>query len=139
MNKVILGIVAVLLIGGSFYGGMNYGKSSVAVMSTLNRSNFQGGNGGVRGTRVGANGGGASGEIVSMSNSIITLKLRDGSSKLVIFSSSTPVREVTTSDVDPEQLQVGKSISVLGAANSDGSITAESIQLRTSSTPAFGR
>jgi hypothetical protein len=140
-NKIkILGGVSIILIGAAFYGGMMYGKSTAAATATVNRRNFQGmgGNFQVIGGRGAAGGGNVSGDILSVSDKIITVKMRDGSSKIVVYSTSTAVREITQVDVARDQLQVGKAITVLGTTNSDGSLTAQSIQLRASSTPFGG-
>ena len=147
MNKInhIVGMVVVIIIiaGVAFYGGMTYKKNSIAVSATSNRVGFQGGNTGNRVGRVGGNGGmnggGVSGDIISRTDTTMTVKMRDSSSKVVIYSASTPVREITQVDIALDQLQVGKSITVNGTTNSDGSVTAQSIQLRASSTPFGGR
>ena len=137
-NKLkILGGISIILIGAVFYGVMVYGKSTAATTATANRRNFQGMGGNFQGG--GRNGGGnVSGDILSVSDKIITVKMRDGSSKIVVYSTSTAVREITQVDVARDQLQVGKAITVLGTTNSDGSLTAQSIQLRASSTPFGG-
>ncbi|MFA6105640.1 MAG: hypothetical protein WC725_03555 [Patescibacteria group bacterium] len=136
MNSKILGGISVVLIGAAFYGGMMYGKSTATAAALANRRNFQGGNqqGGGR-TNVGNAGVNITGEILSKTDNTLTIKLRDGGSKIVVFSSSTPVRMF--SEASRDQIEVGKNITALGTANSDGSITAQSIQLReVSSTPA---
>lgn len=140
MQKNIIGLIVALVVvaGGSFYGGMTYGKNTAVSSAMQSRGGFQGRNGGSFGAHAGGAGGAVSGDIISKTDNTMTVKMRDGSSKIVIYSASTPIHEITQVDVALDQLQVGKSITVTGAANSDGSVTADSIQLRTSSTPAFG-
>lgn len=137
-NKIIIGI-SIILIGGAFYGGMLYGKSTAAATATNNRRNFQGMGGNFQGGAGGRNGGGGgnvNGEILSISDKIITVKMRDGGSKNVIYSASTPIRMFT--EVKPEELKVGKTVTVNGTANSDGSVTAQIIQIRDASSTPFG-
>ncbi len=68
-----------------------------------------------------------------MDSDSITVKLADGSTKIVLFSGTTTYSDtITASQTD---LKVGGEVSVFGTANSDGSVTATSIQI----TPQFGR
>ncbi|MBI3589113.1 MAG: hypothetical protein HY093_01720 [Candidatus Liptonbacteria bacterium] len=146
-DKLIPIIIAIALVvgGGAFYGGIKYAESKrprggfprqdleqFCNLSPEERqqklqeldakpSGFKG--------RDGQRGGGsANGEIISKDDKSVTIKLRDGGSKIVFFSDSTEITksaEGTLSD-----LEIGKNISVKGTANSDGSITAQTIQLR---------
>lgn len=129
MNKTVC-IVAVVAIGVSFYGGMKYGISQAAVARAAQRQ--AGGFGGGRGGGFG-NGGGApvAGEIVDKSDKGFTVKLRDGGSKIVFTSDTTTIMKSVSGTAD--DLKIGQTVVVMGATNSDGSVTAQSVQLR----PAF--
>jgi hypothetical protein len=134
-NIVISVIVCVVVAGISFWGGMKYDASKNVINQMTNRGG-QGGfnqNGGIKnqGMRGGINGGAVLGEILSVDSTSMTIKLRDGGSKIVLFSPSSKVEKTvdgTTSDV-----VVGKTVMVTGTANPDGSVSATSIQMR----PAF--
>ncbi len=134
MNTVIIVIMAA---GGAFYAGMHYAqsKTSAAGANFANmtpeerqalRGQFGGGANGGRGGRNG--GGGASGEIIAKDDTSMTIKLRDGGSKIVFLSGSTPVMK--TASGTPQDLKVGTQVNAMGTANADGSITAQSVQIR---------
>ncbi len=145
MNKLIIIIITVKIIvgGGSFYVGMKYTESKNS-QSRLWQANFQnlqnfsseerqrmlqdlGTNAG--GSRVGKTGGGfTSGEIISKDDKSVTVKLQDGGSKIIFFSDSTEITKSAQGFLS--DLTVGAQISVNGTANSDGSATAQTIQLR---------
>jgi hypothetical protein len=153
MKKLAPIIIAIIAAGGiSFYGGMRYeqsknqskisGQGNFQSLSTEERQQMmqQGGSGmnGMRGTRTGAdastsrNGaaGGlnfASGEIISKDDKSVTVKLRDGGSRIVFYSENTEIGKFASGTSG--DLVSGESVSVNGTANQDGSITAQSIQL----------
>ena len=89
------------------------------------------------GVRVGMNGGGfMAGEILSKDESSITIKMQDGSTKIVLVGSSTQIMKSTTGSSD--DLMNGTNVTVTGIANSDGSVTAESVQIRPAGSMPFG-
>ena len=62
-----------------------------------------------------------------MDDKSITVKLNNGSSKIVLL---TDTMKVTKSDTGVKaDLKVGEKVAVFGQGNSDGSVTAETIQL----------
>lgn len=132
-NFVITVIVAVVVGAAAFFGGMKYQQSKVQTASSANGQfgqglgNGQGGQFGQRGNRN-ANGARATqGQIISTDNNSITVKLQDGSSKIVIFSDSTQISKSDKATKD--DLKTGENVAVFGTTNSDGSVTAQTIQL----------
>jgi hypothetical protein len=129
MKKIIPIIVIVVIIvgAGAFFGGMKYAESK-----TLSRrpsgqmGTFSGLNGGANNNNAQA--GFTAGDIIAKDANSVTIKLRDGGSKIVFFSDSTQVTK--TVNGDGSDLEVGKSVTVSGSTNSDGSITAKQIQVR---------
>lgn len=71
------------------------------------------------------------GEIISQDSKSITVKLQDGSSKIVLLSDSATVSK--TESGSKSDLKDGTTVAVFGTTNSDGSVTAQNIQLN----PAF--
>jgi cytochrome c biogenesis protein ResB len=132
MHKTFLSIIviAVAVGSGAFYGGMKYAENKVQSGRQQRIQQFGGAGTGFRngesGNRIA--GGFASGEILSKDDISIAIKMRDGGSKIIFYSDSTEVDKFVngvTSD-----LEIGKNVSVIGSENSDGSITAQAIQLR---------
>ena len=132
MKKIvpIFIVILVLVAGGSFYGGMVYGKSS-------GRGNFRNFANltpeqrqlGMRDPEASdSQGGFTGGDIIAKDDRSITIKLRDGGSKIVFYSTATEITKFASGTA--ADLEIGKTISVTGTANSDGSITATSFQLR---------
>ena len=157
MNKLITTIIAVTVIvgGGAFYGGMKYTESkssqggfSQADFQNLSpeerRQRFQGlganvgdafggdheGGGGFRGGRFGSGTDGSrplTGEVISQSDDSLTIKLSDGSTKIIFISDSTQITKSIDGTID--DLAEGEQIFVNGDENPDGSYTAKTIQL----------
>jgi len=125
MKKIIFIVIAIIIIGVvAFYGGMKYSENKIP-----QRNSFQGG----RMTNIANSGrlGGAdfiSGDIISKDDKSITIKMRDGGSKIIFYSNSAEVGKFVSGA--SSDLEVGKSVTITGSANSDGSITAQSIQIR---------
>lgn len=129
-NNLIMIIILVIIVGGvGFFGGMKY-QQSVSLQN--NRQGFYG-QGRGRTMMGGRGGSGLSagrqviGTILSQDNNSITVKLNDGSTKIVILNDSTNINKA--SKASKTDLTVGSQIAVFGAANSDGSVTAQNIQL----------
>lgn len=127
---------AVVVAGGlGFLGGSQYQKAqtpngsnfpSMQNMTSTQRDQMRqqaGGNGAPSGNVAGR--GGVSGSIVSKDDKSMTVKLSDGSTKVVYYSSSTSVS--TQSAASANDLAVGKKIQVSGTSNSDNSTTANQI------------
>ncbi|MFH2232592.1 MAG: hypothetical protein ABII13_05505 [Patescibacteria group bacterium] len=127
-------IIAVLLVGGgAFYSGMQYSKSQSGTFTPPQmgqtrgegRSMFVGAPGAAQARNAG---GMATGEIVAKDADSLTLKLNDGGSKIIFHSSSTTITKMATISID--EISEGTNVMITGTANQDGSVTANSIQIR---------
>lgn len=133
-------VTAVVVGGGGFYGGMKYAEAHpVATNARLanGAQGFRGAAGGGQGRGAGgANAGFASGSVLSKDANTITLKLRDGGSKLVLYATSTRIGKMTDGSLN--DLVPGTEVTVMGAANQDGSVTASQVQIRPAGQPDTG-
>lgn len=144
INPLIIGTLVIIVAVGAFFGGMKYQQSK---MRSFAMGGFGGGQPGfVRGNGQGRTGGQmgqggqgnmrfgqgqgyrpVAGEIINSDDKSFTVKLSDGSSKIILFSSTATIGkavEATQADV-----KVGEMVAVFGIENADGSVTAQNIQL----------
>ncbi len=119
----------IILFSGVFYAGMKYGESTGSTQNRTHAQQFGGQGRGAFGQRS-SGGGFVGGEVVSKDDKSITVKLRDGGSKIIFYSPSTQVMKAVSGSA--QDLVVGTQVTITGATNSDGSVNAESIQTRPS-------
>jgi hypothetical protein len=67
------------------------------------------------------------GEIINADAKSITVKGNDGSNKIVLVSTTTDINKAQKATLS--DLKIGEKVSVFGTSNSDGSVTAQNIQL----------
>ena len=142
-NKIVIGVVALVVgVASGFFGGMKYDQSKASAARAQAFAQFRGGAGGATGAvsanRRGGNAGGfggarggtgfVSGDILSADSTSITVAGQDGGSKIVFYSASTTVGKTTIGNTS--DLAAGTFVMVNGTANSDGTISAQSIQIR---------
>lgn len=128
MNKhIIITIVVVLVVAiGAFFGGMKYQQAQGAsAFSGAQAARFGGRFGmGAGGQRFGAP---TLGKIVSADANSVTVQMADGSSKIVNLDNTTKIVKTSTAVVS--DLTTGTEVAVFGTTNSDGSVTAQNIQI----------
>lgn len=137
-NFVLFLIVIAIVTGGlGFYAGDRYAAKTQGNMT----GSFAGRNGGGRGGAgffggPGTNGMTAVRGIVSKIDSqSLTVQLRDGSSKVVLLGGATFDKTVSASASD---VTGGAAVLVIGKTNTDGSVTAQSVQLNPLMRPTGG-
>ncbi|MFC1647118.1 hypothetical protein ACFL1A_02410 [Patescibacteria group bacterium] len=121
---IIVGFIGCL----GFFGGMQYQKTQ---SRDGLRQFMTGGSIPARGMSgdhsIRDAGGRVIGEILNIDDESMTVKMTDGSSKIVIFSDKTAYNKTSKGSVD--DLKTGDNVGVFGVANSDGSVTASDIQI----------
>jgi hypothetical protein len=123
-------IVAVVLVaiaaGAGFFGGMKYSQAKAAPAG--NRQFTFNGAGGA-GRRPGGAGSFVNGQVLSKDANTITVKNMAGGSQIVVLGSSTQYRKAVDGTAD--DVAIGSMVTITGSTNSDGSLTAQSVQIRT--------
>ncbi len=127
-KKIGLGVLGIIVLVGVFYGGMVYGGTNVrASMMSRGGQTFNP-MGGARGARGGIGGGFTAGTILAKDDKSITLQIMGGGSKIIFLDTNTKVSKQTEGSI--ADLAVGTQVSVTGAANADGSVNAQTVQIR---------
>lgn len=134
-NALTIVLLLIVFTGIGFFAGTKYQQSKTPSFAT--GQNARGQFAGINGTGTGAagganargrmNGGQIRGEILSSDAKSITVKLTDGSTKIVLLGINPTINkaaEATTAD-----LKIGATVSIFGTTNTDGSVTAQNIQL----------
>ncbi|MBU6214539.1 hypothetical protein KGM48_01720 [Patescibacteria group bacterium] len=131
MNKKNSILVAIALVVGF---GAGYALHTVPVAPTEPTATRMGG-GTYNGMRGGMNGGGfLSGTVAAKDSGSITLDTRDGSSHIIILTPATVVSKSVSGALT--DVTVGSTAMVSGTTNSDGSVSANIIQLRPTFQPS---
>jgi hypothetical protein len=129
MKKIYIAIIVVIVAAAGFFGGMEYQKRKTPTQMFTNAgqrgANGQRGQFIQRGNMQGVRP--VSGEIISQDENSITVKSEDGSSKIVILSETTTINKA--SQGTKEDLKTGEKVAIFGKENSDGSVTAQNVQL----------
>ena len=137
--QIILGIIILVVVaGGSFYGGMVYGKSQVPAFPNAafrgqgGAADFAlggpaaGGQGGA--ARQGGQGGGfVVGQIEELGAGVLTITDTSGKQTRVAVSDTTLIEK--NASVTLADLQKGETVVVSCSAGADGTITASSVQV----------
>jgi hypothetical protein len=144
-KKIVWIVVVIVLLIGAFYGGMIYGKGQTSTSVAGGSSAYSGARGmrGAGGFGGGAAAGGSAfGQIISKDATSITVQLAtptagstsQSGSKIILLDQGTKISKQSNGTLS--DLAVGTNVSVAGTANTDGSISAQSIQIRPAGTGA---
>ncbi len=129
-KQIITGVVALIV-------GLGIGYFGAQAMTPARTAGTFAGRTGAAGTftRGGAAGAGLlSGTVAAEDSGSITLDTRDGSSHVVLINPATTVQKSVSGTMS--DVAVGSTVVVMGTTNSDGSVSATSVQLRPAMPPA---
>jgi len=135
---IIIGASVIIVGGGGFFAGTKFQQSKQITQNSpfsaqLGRGRDMMRNGNlpqINGTNLNNSRMGfrpLSGEITASDDQSITVKMADGSSKIILISAATSINKA--SEAVKTDLTIGTSVAIFGQTNSDGSVTAQSIQL----------
>ena len=148
-NKKTIGLVICFVVVAliSFYAGKSVGAKNVSSLAQNAGGFTRNGMGG--GQRAMRGGGFVGGQIIAKDATSITVQLNTPASgpngqngagqtqgtgsKIVFYTGSTNIMKTTDGTVD--DLAIGKQVSITGTANPDGSVNAQSIQIRPTPAP----
>ena len=137
-NIIIIAVVAVVIGAVAFFGGMKYSEAKASQNALAQRQQRMGagfgGQGATGGQRAGARAGSGfvNGEIIAKDDKSLTIKMRDVGSKIVFLAGSTEVSKFAKGELS--DLENGKNVMINGTANPDGSVVAQTIQIRPADT-----
>ncbi len=119
LTHIVWAVIVILaLSGGFFWGRAGSGNQAASGSSAAGSRVF----------RSNGSGGFMTGQILAVSPNNLTVSLANGNSEVVFYSSSTEIMK--PSPVPSSSLGAGTRVTVVGTANSDGSFTAQSIQVQ---------
>lgn len=125
-NTIFIAVaVGVVAAAAGFFGGMKYQQSQAIALRGQFQNGFRQGGGQFGGGRGGNRP--VSGEVVSADATSITVKLPDGSTKLVLLSDKTAINKAAQATA--ADLTAGTRVAAFGTQNQDGSITATNVQI----------
>ena len=127
MKPVFVIIFVLLAAGLGFFGGMKYIQNQRSDLRGNFRAQFSPDEAGRNSGQVRFSLHPVSGEIISVDENSLTVKMPDGQSKIILFSADTRIIQASRAAVS--DLKTGNSVAVFGSENSDGSIKAGNIQL----------
>lgn len=124
-NTYIVPVLLIIIFSGvSFFVGTRYQQSKIPNFANRDFRQIVGDRAAGRGRLAG---GQIMGEIISTDDKSITVKLADGSSKIIILSSTTSINKA--SEASTTDLVVGEKVAIFGTTSQDGLVTAQNIQL----------
>lgn len=124
-NYLMTAVLVIVFTSVGFYGGMKYQQGKAVPFGGLymNRQGASRANG--TNNRLGLRP--VAGEIISSDDKSIVVKQQDNTSRIILINNKTVINKAET--VNRSELKVGEKVSVFGSENSDGSVTAQNVQL----------
>ena len=137
MLGLIISIIVIIIVMGGivWYVFMNSSVAkSMNASQSISSTTMQGGR--QMGMGPGMRAGFVSGSIEVLNDNGFTVTLLDGTTKVVDLTATTTLQNYTSATAAPttitsDQLSVGEQVSVIGAPNADGSVTARTVRTGT--------
>lgn len=129
MNKILITALICIVIAGA--SGYFIGNNAANSSSSLYTGRFQRGLGNIG---RGGNGNVVRGKVISSDANSLTVQLQDGSSKIIVVSGNTTFAK--SAQAAKTDINTGDTIMIFGQQNSDGSVTAQNVQINP---PKMGR
>ena len=120
MSKKVIFIIAIIVALGIGFGG--------GLLASSHHKGVHNGKTGKYHHTLATKGASTSGTVLSSSGSILTIKLTNGNTETIYTTSNTSYSQV--SSISSSNITNGTTIRVIGAKNSDGSVTAKKIILQ---------
>jgi ribosomal protein S1 len=129
-NTILVVVITAVIAGGlGFLGGtklqQNKTQNNFRQLAGQRTGNVAPNSQARTGNRMGFSP--VSGEIINFDDKSITVKMTDGGSKIVILSEKTSINKSDIATIT--DLKIGEKVAVFGTDNTDGSVTAQSVQL----------
>ncbi len=126
-NSALLTVIVAIVVGvAGFFAGVQYQRSQRQDFG--NQSSASDHRGGQFQGVTSRNGfRPVNGQIISNDSNSITIKLQDGSSRIILLDNKTQINKAVKAS--KSDLATGQTVAVFGQENSDGSMTAQNIQL----------
>ncbi len=137
MNKkqyIIISIICVAIGLVAFNSGIYYTKKTTNNVNQNDGHQFdpnrmrgfqnmerEGGRGQMQGRLI-------NGEVLSSDDNSIVVKLRDGGSKIILLSNVTKFDKSVEANI--KDVSIGSTVMITGEPNTDGSVTAERVQIK---------
>lgn len=128
-NSLIGVLLIVIFTGVGFFSGTKYQQNKTALQRrqfTDRMPSATGNN--AQGNKMRLGGGQIIGEISTQDEKTITVKLADGSSKIILLSEKTSINKASQGLMS--DLKIGGKVAIFGNTNTDGSVTAQNIQIQ---------
>lgn len=127
-NNLMMTLIVAAVVGGiTFFGGMKYQESLQAKRADLSGMRIRQTGNMPAGLNQRTGAGMIRGEIINKDDESITVKMADNSSKIIMITDNTEINKATKAET--EELVNGQQVMIFGSTNADGSLTASQIQL----------
>ena len=127
-NNLTLVIVIAVVVGGlAFWGGVQYQKKQIGNFRSDQPANIRGQLKEMperSGTQLGR---AVNGEIISVEDETITIKTQEDDTRIVVFSDLTRINKTNEGSI--ADLQIGEQVMVVGAEDTSGVMTAQNISI----------